>query len=81
MHAYLSARSHRIRRIMRLDPLDLRNLLPSAVVEWLFARFAVLVRRQTGDADGPPDATTADFPIGPADDRCLDLLVICRGPR
>lgn len=80
VHAYLAARSQRIRNIMRIDPLGLRNLLPTAWVEWLFARFAVLVRRQTGDADGTPDVAIADFPVGPADARCLDLLAVCRRP-
>ncbi len=80
VHAYLAARSRRIRRLMRLDPLGLRSLLPSAWVEWLFARFAVLVRSQTGQAHGTPDVTTADFPLSPPDSRSLDLLAICRTP-
>ncbi|MBW2268252.1 MAG: class I SAM-dependent methyltransferase [Deltaproteobacteria bacterium] len=77
VHAYLAARSARIRRIMRLDPLGLRNRLPRKLVEWLFARFALLVRRDTARSDGAPDATWRDFPVGPADARCLDLLAIC----
>jgi SAM-dependent methyltransferase len=78
---YLDARSRRIRRIIRLDPLRLRDRLPRALVERLFALFAILVRRQTGASEGAPDATWRDFPPGPADERCLDLLAICRGPR
>ncbi len=77
VHEYLAARSARIRRIMRLDPLGLRNALPRSLVEWLFARFALLVRRNTARDDGAPDATWRDFPIGPADARCLDLLAVC----
>lgn len=77
VHAYLAARSARIRRIMRLDPLGLRNVMPRTLVEWLFARFAVLVRRSTARDDGSPDATWTDFPVGPADARCLDLLAVC----
>lgn len=77
--AYLDARSRRIRRIMRLDPLGLRNHLPRSVVEWLFARFAVLVRRRTKAGEGVPAVSWHDFPVGPADDRCLDLLALCRG--
>ena len=80
VHAYLAARSRRIRNIMRLDPLGLRNLLPSAVVEWLFARFAVLVRSRTGQSDGTPDVTRDDFPVTPPDPRSLDLLAVCRTP-
>lgn len=81
VRAYLEARSRRIRKIMRLDPLGLRNLLPSRFVEWLFARFALLVRRGTQADEGTPDCTWEDFPAGPADDACLDLLAICRRPR
>jgi 2-polyprenyl-3-methyl-5-hydroxy-6-metoxy-1,4-benzoquinol methylase len=78
---YLEARSRRIRRIVRLDPLRLRDRLPRPLVEWLFARFAVLVRRRTGADEGTPDVSWRDFPVGPADARCLDLLAICRRPR
>jgi SAM-dependent methyltransferase len=77
---HLEQRSQRIRRIMRLDPMHLRDRVPRPVVEWLFARFALLVRRQTQASDGTPDATWRDFPVGPADARCLDLLAICSNP-
>jgi 2-polyprenyl-3-methyl-5-hydroxy-6-metoxy-1,4-benzoquinol methylase len=78
---YLDARSRRIRRIVRLDPLRLRERLPRALVERLFALFAVLVRRQTSAGEGTPEASWRDFPVGPADARCLDLLAVCRAPR
>jgi SAM-dependent methyltransferase len=80
-------RSRRIRRIMRLDPLNLRDRLPRALVEWLFARFALLVRRSNTAADDSAGDDTAavmdwhDFPVGPAADDCLDLLSLCRRPR
>jgi len=78
----LAERSQRIRRIMRLDPLGLRERLPRALVEWLFARFALLVRRRSaGAAPGEPEFTWRDFPAGPADADCLDLLALCREPR
>jgi SAM-dependent methyltransferase len=77
----LEARSRRIRRIMRLDPLRLRERLPRPLVERLFALFAVLVRRQARAGEGTPEVTTRDFPVGPADARCLDLLAVCRAPR
>jgi hypothetical protein len=80
VHRYLAQRSQRIRRIMRLDPLRLRDRLPRALVELLFARFALLVRRQTQASDGTPEATWRDFPLGPPDARCLDLLAVCRDP-
>jgi SAM-dependent methyltransferase len=80
VRAHLEARSRRIRHILRLDPLGLRQRLPAALVHWLFARFAVLVRRLGHRRDGAPDAGWRDFPVGPADERCLDLLAICRSP-
>ncbi len=80
IHRYLAQRSQRIRRIMRLDPLRLRERLPRGLVEWLFARFALLVRSQTQASDGTPAASWRDFPVGPADARCLDLLAVCRDP-
>ena len=82
VRAYLTARSRRIRRIMRLDPLRLRDRLPRAWIEALFALGARTVRRATARAEGVPDATWRDFPIGPADDAAsLDWLAVCRGPR
>jgi 2-polyprenyl-3-methyl-5-hydroxy-6-metoxy-1,4-benzoquinol methylase len=75
-------RSRRIRRIMRLDPLRLRERLPRPFVEWLFAQFALLVRRSNQiPAGGEADVSWRDFPVGPSDDDCLDLLALCRRPR
>jgi SAM-dependent methyltransferase len=78
---YLEARSRRIRRIVALDPLRLRERLPRALVERLFALFALLVRRRTSAGEGVPEVSWRDFPVGPADARCLDLLAVCRRPR
>lgn len=75
------ARNRRIRRIVRLDPLDLRRRLPLPWVERLFAAFAVLVRRRERGGDTGPTASWRDFPVGPADAACLDLLAVCRRPR
>ena len=77
---YLEARLRRIRRITRLDPLRLRERLPPRLVEWLFARFALIVRRGIQHDEGLPDASWRDFPIVPFDDTCVDLLAICREP-
>jgi hypothetical protein len=79
--AHFEERSRRIRRVMRLDPLGLRDLLPRPWIEWLFARFALLVRRRTRAAGLAPEVSVDDFPVGPVDDRCLDLLALCRHPR
>ena len=79
---YFEERLRRIRRIMRIDPLDLRNLLPRRLIEWLYARGARLVRSGIREGHGGlPDATLDDFPIGPADPSDLDLLAVCRAPR
>jgi SAM-dependent methyltransferase len=77
----MAARSRRIQRIMRMDPLRLRDRLPRRVVEQLFAAFAVLVRRRGAAAEGTPEATWRDFPIEPADPGSIDLLALCRRPR
>jgi SAM-dependent methyltransferase len=78
---YLEGRRQRIERIMRLDPLGLRNWLPRRTVESLFALFAVVVRRGIQKGDGIPDVSERDFPIGAAADDCVDLLALCREPR
>jgi SAM-dependent methyltransferase len=80
VRAHLEARSRRIRSILRLDPLGLRRVLPAALVHWLFARFAVWVRRLGHSREGAPAAGWRDFPVGPADERCLDLFAVCRTP-
>lgn len=76
----LAARSGRIRRIVRLDPLRLRERLPRPLLERLFAAFAVLVRLGAA-SEAAPEVGWRDFPVGPADRECLDLLAVCRRPR
>ena len=78
---YHEARLARIRRIVQIDPLGLRHRLPQGLVEWLFARFALIVRRGIQRDDGLPDVDWRDFPIGEADAACIDLLALCRAPR
>jgi 2-polyprenyl-3-methyl-5-hydroxy-6-metoxy-1,4-benzoquinol methylase len=78
---YQADRLRRIRRIMRLDPLGLRTWLPRSVLDWLFARFSIVVRRSIQKGEGLPDLSTDDFPVGPADEASLDLLAVCRHPR
>ena len=79
--AYYDERLRRIRRIVRLDPLGLRKVLPRGIIDRLFAMFAVVVRRGIQQSDGLPDVTLDDFPIEPVHDRSLDLLAVCRRPR
>jgi SAM-dependent methyltransferase len=76
---YFDARLARIAKIMRIDPLGLRNYLPRSFVAWLFAKGAMRVRRGIQDSeDGMPNATLRDFPIAPAQPEDIDLLAICR---
>ena len=76
---YFDARLERIAKIMRIDPLGLRNLLPESWITWLFAKGALLVRQGIQDSDsGMPEATIDDFPIGPAEQQDIDLMAICR---
>jgi SAM-dependent methyltransferase len=77
---YFETKLKWIRRITRLDPLRLRERLPRGLVEWLFGRFAILVRRGIQRDKGLSEVSWHDFPIGPTDDTCLDLLAICRDP-
>jgi SAM-dependent methyltransferase len=77
---YFQQRLARIQKIMRLDPLGLRNLLPTSVIDWLFTKFSLVVRRGIQQDDGLPDATINDFPIGPADPADIDLLAVCGKP-
>jgi SAM-dependent methyltransferase len=75
---YFDARLERIAKIMRIDPLGLRNLLPESWITWLFAKGALLVRRGIQDSDsGMPDASIDDFPISQADLGDIDLMAIC----
>jgi hypothetical protein len=76
---YFDARLERIARIMRIDPLGIRNLLPETWLTWLFAKGALLVRQGIQDSNaGMPDAYVEDFPIAPADPADIDLLAVCR---
>jgi SAM-dependent methyltransferase len=78
---YFDARLRRIRRIMRLDPLGLRHLLPRTLVDRLFASFALVVRRGIQQEGALPDASVDDFPIGRTAPGDIDLLAVCRKPR
>ncbi|MCH7599918.1 MAG: class I SAM-dependent methyltransferase [Myxococcales bacterium] len=76
---YFDARLERIAKIMRIDPLGIRNLLPKAWVAWLFAKGALWVRRSIRNSDdGLPNAYVGDFPIAPANPADIDLLAVCR---
>ncbi|HXC51656.1 MAG TPA: class I SAM-dependent methyltransferase [Candidatus Limnocylindrales bacterium] len=73
-------RRRAVERILRLDPLGIRNLLPRRVVEFAFARLARLVRRHA-KPEGAAPVLPEDFSEQDAVDRALDLLAFCRDPR
>jgi SAM-dependent methyltransferase len=77
---YLEARLRRIRLLTSLDPLGLRRSLPRPLLEWVFARLAVVLRRSIRRREGLPEATWKDFPIGRSEPTCLDILAVCRRP-
>ncbi|MEM7411692.1 MAG: class I SAM-dependent methyltransferase [Myxococcota bacterium] len=78
----LQARSARIRTVMRLDPLALRDRLPRAWVESLFAWGARLVRAWGSEHRSTESFGVEDFPIGPPDaETSLDWIAVCREPR
>jgi len=77
---YLAARARRVRRLLRLDLLGLRERLPPAARHFAFARLARLVRWLAQRREGLPPVDWRDYPIGPPSDDCLDLLALCRGP-
>lgn len=78
---YHEERLLRIRRIVRIDPLGLRRRIPRALVEWLFARLARVVRRGIAAGDAISEVRLEDFSIEHARPDSLDLFAVCRGPR
>jgi SAM-dependent methyltransferase len=77
--AYETARVERAQRILRLDPLNLRRLIPPRAIAAVYPLLARLVRRGVARSDqsallvGPEN-----FTINSACDAALDLLAICR---
>jgi SAM-dependent methyltransferase len=76
--AFDRARSAQAGKILRLDPLGLRRLLPRALVEWAYPRLARLVRRNVAAAGVDATITPADFRITDDCAASLDLLATCR---
>jgi 2-polyprenyl-3-methyl-5-hydroxy-6-metoxy-1,4-benzoquinol methylase len=72
-------RARAVHRILRLDPLGIRNLLPKSIVEFAFARLARVARRRARPADAPA-IVPEDFSLRDEDvDRALDLVAFCSG--
>jgi len=79
VEAFDRERRRAVERILRLDPLGLRRLLPERVVHVAFARLGQLVRRQAHGATGGTKISLEDFEVRTGDlDRALDLVALCR---
>ncbi|MBM4268179.1 MAG: methyltransferase domain-containing protein [Deltaproteobacteria bacterium] len=80
VYAFERARGAQAQRILRLDPLGLRHLLPESLTKFAFARLALLVRsrvaRQAGDliSLSPEDFSIADR----EPPQWIDLLAFAR---
>lgn len=76
VETFETQRARAVRRILRLDPLGVRNLLPRSVVEFAFAKLARVVRRS---ARGEVAIVPEDFLVRDDTERALDLLAVCSG--
>lgn len=77
-----AGRARAVQRILRLDPLGIRNLLPRPVIDFAFARLARVVRRQARPS-GSPVIVPEDFSVRDDSAECrvddaLDLVADCR---
>lgn len=80
VYAFERARGAAAQRILRLDPLGLRKLLPQRLVRFAFARLALLVRSQVA-AQGRElvELTPGDFSIAQQEPpQWIDLLALAR---
>lgn len=80
VYAFEKARGEQAQRILRLDPLGLRNLLPEAFVKFVFARLALLVRSRVAAKDGDlVQLSPDDFSIADAEPpQWIDLVAFAR---
>jgi SAM-dependent methyltransferase len=76
-----SSRERQVKRLLGLDPLGLRRILPEWMQRWAFARLARFVRRrmQSEDLVSFRELELSDFSIGKERlEASLDLLAIGR---
>jgi SAM-dependent methyltransferase len=80
VRAFDAERSRQVRRILRFDPLGLRNLLPERFVKFVFGRLAVLVRRRVAGVDQASQSIApSDFEVlESVHPEALDLIALCR---
>jgi len=83
VYAFEKARGAQAQRILKLDPLGLRNLLPDVVTKFVFARLALLVRSRVAQQDGAlVELAPDDFSIAETEPpQWIDLVAFAhRGP-
>lgn len=73
-------RARQVQRVLRLDPLGLRHLLPRRFTYLAFAQLGALVRRRVGGALEEAHAITLDDFTVAEESRAdaLDLVALCR---
>lgn len=80
VQAFDRERARQVQRLLRLDPLGLRHLLPAGLVRFAFGRLSVLVRRRVaGAAAETRTIVPSDFSV--AEERrpdAHDLVALCR---
>jgi 2-polyprenyl-3-methyl-5-hydroxy-6-metoxy-1,4-benzoquinol methylase len=80
--AFDARRRAEVEKWLRLDPLRLRDRLPSVVVERAFAVLSTVVRRGASDGGDEDPITVDDFEVRDGDlDVALDLVATLRRPR
>ena len=74
---YERARGEQVKKILRLDPFELRRFLPDVVVKQAFPRLARLVRKRIGKTGATLDVGPGDFTVREDDlEHALDLLLV-----
>ncbi len=78
--AFDAGREKAVKRILRLDPLGIRNLLPQSLINFAFAKLSVVVRRSARDHAGGEDKIRPnDFEVRVGNlDQALDLVALCK---
>ncbi len=76
--AFDEARKRSVERILRLDPLGIRNLLPQGLINFAFANLAKMVRASAKSSAGAEQIVPSDFYVTDDDlDHALDLVALC----
>ena len=80
VYAFERARGEQAQKILRLDPLGVRHILPEALVKFVFARLALLVRTRVARSDGDlVQLAPSDFSIAEQEPpQWIDLIAFAQ---